>query len=356
VRKCLMLLCLCWSMGVLAQEDFQLQLWEVYLMRGVTNNGADRITFIDILTGETRTTEVSGERYTILDNSIIYFDYNNQRVMSVGIDGIPRTHPFIQMNDNARRVDWVVSSDGRLVAWTQTFGEPNALYTQTNLATPSGANRVEVLNDGVRDGIRAMPVAFNADATHLYMDAQPDGIGQFSAYTQFAGLFSVNIATSDIEILPNEPSCFCGAGFMGDTFLRLGLSASGRGFDVHVYGLRDNTDLLIPSVELSDYTQAGDVLISADETLAVYALSRVENFGTPTQSVRTVFVLVDILAGTQTPLTDPITTYVHPVHWTEQNTAIVFTSPQLNGTWKISLSDRELKRVAEETYLGMMRS
>jgi hypothetical protein len=55
---------------------------------------------------------------------------------------------------------------------------------------------------------------------------------------------------------------------------------------------------------------------------------------------------------TQTALTDPITTFVRPVAWTEDNSAILFTSPTLDGTWKIQLSDGALVKVAEATYLG----
>jgi hypothetical protein len=67
-----------------------------------------------------------------------------------------------------------------------------------------------------------------------------------------------------------------------------------------------------------------------------------------------VFVLVDLERMTQTALTDPITTFVEPLAWTEDNTAILLTSRQRDGTWKISLADRTLERIAEATYLGTL--
>ena len=329
--------------------------WEVYMVRGVTASGLDRLTFIDVLNGEMLTTEVAGERYSIIGDDVLYFDYVNQRVMMVGVDSIPRPHPWLQLDNTARRIDWVLSNDGRFVAWTQTYGVSNSLSTVTSLATLDGTDRREILLDGPRDGIRVMPVAFSFDDTELVMDAQPDGIGQFAAYTQFAGLFTVRTDDGAIQTLPGEPACFCAAGFSGDLFVRLSLTNDLRGFDLIVRNLRANIlSTIAAQTPLTNVTQAGDVLISPDGALAVYALSNISAFGTPSQTVQTVFMLADLRAMTQRPLTNPITTYVHPLRWTEDNTAIIFTSPQVNGTWKIKLSDGELQKVADETLIGTL--
>lgn len=343
-----------WGNPSHAESDTLNHTWEIYLSRGVTSTGLDRLTFVDILTGRTITTEVSGERYTPLGAGVLYYDYVNRRMMWVDTEGIPRPHPFMNMDSTATRIDWVVSRDGRMIAWTLTYGDTTALTTVTQVATAEGANRREVLRDGARAGIRALPVAFNPDHTLLYMDAQPDGLGRFVAYAQYAGLFSVHLASGELKSLPNEPSCFCGAGFRAGQFLRLALSNDLSGFDVRVYDLETKQESLIPSAKIGNYTLAGDILITPDGTKAVYALSQVANFGTPNQSVQTVFMLVDLLALTQSPLTPPITTYVQPRLWAEENSAILFTSPQLDGTWKIRLADGELKKVASATFLGTL--
>jgi len=69
-----------------------------------------------------------------------------------------------------------------------------------------------------------------------------------------------------------------------------------------------------------------------------------------------VFMLADLITMTQRPLTDPITTFVHPVRWTDENSAILFTSPQVNGTWKILLADGDLRKVANEKFIGLLTS
>lgn len=345
-------LCFLGTMTITAQE-IPHHTWEVYLERGVESS-TDRLIFIDVLTGEETRVEITGERYTPAGNKILFFDYVNQWVMTASPDGGIRHHPFINLEANGRRVDWVVSPDGRRIAWTQTYGTPEQLTTVTQVATLEGTELQEVLRDGPRNGIRALPVAFDVNNDMLYMDAYPDALGRFVAYAQYAGLFRVDMLTGEPEALPGEPACFCGAGLHAGQFLRLTLTSDLAGFDVQVYDLFGDTRQTIPAFRLNNYNQAGDILIAPDGTQAVYALSRLQNFGTPQQSVETVFMLVDLLAYTQRPLTDPLTTYVHPVKWTEDNTAILFTSPQVNGTWKIALEDGKLERVARATYIGVL--
>ena len=121
------------------------------------------------------------------------------------------------------------------------------------------------------------------------------------------------------------------------------------------YNLSSDRAVTIAAQQFNNFTQAGDVLLTDDGLLAVYALSDVADFGTQQQSIRTVFMLVDLQSMTQRPLTEPITTYVHPLQWTEDNSAILFTSVQNNGTWKVSLETGQLQKVAEATFLGSIQ-
>jgi len=356
MRKLAVLLCFCivFNQSIVIQADNGFT-WEVYVEQSIDDTGLDRLSFINVLTGEITNFEIYGERYTPIDNRVLYYDYIANQVMQITPDGTNIPHPFIQMDLNARRIDWVVSTDARTIAWTLTYGTNDALTTISYMATAEGANRREVLRDGPLSGLRAFPVAFSLDNSILYMDTQPDGIGRFVAYTQYAGLYALDIATGDVIPLPDEPACFCGAGIRADKFLRLRLTDDLNGFDVNIYDLATDLAVTISALRLTNYTQAGDILISPDGTLAVYALSQIEEFATPNQRIETVFMLVDLLGMTQATLTSPITTYVHPVAWTENNTAIIFTSPQLNGTWKINLTDGALVKVANVNFIGTLQ-
>jgi hypothetical protein len=336
--------------------------YEIYLDRATDSGQSDRLLFLDVLTGDIAEIRTSGERYTPLSGGVIFYDPVTMQVMLAAPDGTLQAHPFVQLqsaqsNNRARRVDWIVSRDGRQIAWTLTFDDPAGLRTETYLASPTGAGLRLINRDGPRDGVRFLPVAFSVDNTALIMDAHPDGLGRFAPYTQYAGLFRLSLSDGAIVSLPDEPGCFCGAALRAGLFLRLALTADLSGFDVVVHNLNTGQSRTIPAARPGGtYTQAGDILITPDGTQAVYALSQIDNFGATEQSVRTLFMRVDLQAFTQEPLTDPITTYVHPVRWTEDNTAVLFTSPQRSGTWKISPADGLLRRVADASYLGTLHT
>lgn len=335
--------------------DFSGHPLQVFLERDIDRAGTDRLLFVDTLTGESTPVEVNGERYTLARRAVLYYDAAARRVMLARPDGSTAEHPFMQPGPQTRRLDWLLSRDGTHIAWTTTESQADgALSTVTTTATVSGDDLRAGLVDGPRAGIRALPVAFNADHTVLYMDYQPDSIADLTPFRQYAGLFALDLASGGAAFLPGEPGCFCGAGIGSGLLLRLQLSAAADGFDVAVHHLDSGASSVIPALKLPGYTQGGDVLIAPDGTRAVYALAQMRDFGGPNQSVRTVFVLVNLTARTQLALTNPITTFVQPVAWSEDNTAVIFTSPEQNGTWKVNIGDGQLAKIAAAVYLGAL--
>jgi hypothetical protein len=326
----------------------------VFLERGQP----DRLQFIDIQTGEATSVGVNGERFTLFGRAVMYYDPTANRVMLATPDGRTRNHPFIQPLPSTRRIDWVVSPDGVLVAWTLTAAQADGqLVTRTQVAGIDGSNPQEVLVDEPRPGIRALPVALSADHTTLYMDYQPDGIGDVLPFRQYAGLFALDLKSGEMTMLPGEPGCFCGAGFGAGLLLRLSLAENLSGFDVIVRTLGSETLERIPAVGRADYTQASGLILSSDSTQAIYALAQVLDFGGPNQFVSTVFVHVDLVEGVQTVLTPPVSSLLEPVAWTEDDSAVIVTSadPFVNGTWKIDLEAGRVNRLANANYLGILR-
>ncbi|MFW5709241.1 MAG: hypothetical protein ACOCX5_03370, partial [Chloroflexota bacterium] len=269
----------------------------------------------------------------------------------------------IRLGPESSRVDWVIAQDNSTIAWTLTGTDPQGrLQTRTTVANLDGTQARPVLTDVDTSGsrLRALPISLVSNANSLYMDNHPDGISAFTAFDQYVGVFELDLTTGQTTLLPGEAgnSCICGADIRDTLFvrLRLRLTADSSGFEVHIYDLSNDTETVLPPVELEDFNTAGDVLIAPDGSLALYALARVEEFNTPQQFTETVFVLVDLVNMTQVRLTpNPITTYVRPVSWTEDNSAIIFTSPDETGTWKINTTDGRLERIADATYLGIMR-
>ncbi len=312
--------------------------------------GGSQLTFVDLATGDSRTIPVTGDRFTATRSAILFFDRASNRVMVAHPDGIVSEHPFVQPGAGISRIDWSIAHDEGLIAWTETRGDASALVTTTWLAGLDGSGVRQVFSDGPRNGIRAYPVAFSDDNATLYMDYQPNTIGDLTPFRQYAGLFALNLADGKTAALPGEPGCFCGAGIASDFFLRLTLAEGG--FGLRIRRLSNNTETTLPPV--NNFTQAGDVLIAPDGQRAVYALAQISGFGTAAQSLQTVIVLVDLLNFTQQPLGAPVDRLLRPLVWTEDDSGILFADPQSQTTWKATVRDGTFEEVADGVYLGTL--
>lgn len=342
-------------------DDIRNHPWQVFVRRDIDETGLDRLIFTDMLTGTQVNFDVYGERYTTLRRDVMFYDQLNRKVMLASPNGNLREHPFVN-EAGAYRVDWVISDDLNRIAWTVTqINAENALSTVTYVANIDGSQSREVYTDGPRPDIRALPMGFDAEFNTLYMDiAHIDGITNFTHFTLYAGVVSIDLESGTVQALPDEQpaNCLCGAELLDDTFLRLRLTPDLiSGFDFYVYNLVSQRRDVIPALNLRGYDIGGDILIAPGGQYAVYALAQVQDFGTAQQRNRIWFVLVNLETMTQETLTEnAITTFVLPVAWTEDNSAIILTSPLTNGTWKINLNDGRLDRIAEATYIGTLQT
>jgi hypothetical protein len=331
--------------------------WYVFHQRSTDSIPLDRLIFLDMLTGQEIAVRVDGERYSAIRDAVLYFDRTEQQVMLATPDGERRPHPFIRLAPGERRVDWVIAPDGRTIAWTVTRTDPTGrLVTATYVGSSTSDIRL-LLEDGPYDvDIRALPVAFSEDLSQLFMDYHPDGVSQFIVYDQYASIFAVDLESGATRLMPDEPAnCICGAALARDRFLRMRLTSDLDGFDLHVYGIGGSLGQKIPAIRLDRYDTGGDIVISPDGRQAIYALTRLDGGGSAELATRSAVVLVDLEMLTQSVLVDSITTFVRPVEWTEDNSAVIFTSPMQDGTWKINLRDRRLERIASATYIGVLR-
>jgi hypothetical protein len=322
---------------------------------------AGELVFLDPATGQTDTTRVSGERFTPLGDRVLYWDAGRREVREARPGRPARAFALIAASLAANpeppyRIDWAVSSDASVLAWTVTRGPIDALITETYTGPlPDGPPR-RVWADGPHAGVRAFPLGFNPAGTHLYMDYQPDTIAAITPFRQYASLFALELASATTRALPGEPGCFCGGAVQADEFLRLALAPEG-GFIVRTIAL-DSGGGFARERDLSPapggYDLTGDVLIAPDGTHAVYALARVRGFGTDGQTLETQFMLVDLVAFEQRPFFPPVTDYLRPVAWTDDGSAVLFTSPTEPGTWKARIDERSLVRVAGAAYVGQL--
>ncbi|PJF29623.1 MAG: hypothetical protein CUN52_07435 [Phototrophicales bacterium] len=331
----------------------------VYVEHDQDQFGLDHLLFVNMHTGITTQLDVYGERYTPFGYEILYLDRQTNTVMLAHPDGTTRPHPFVQMPTDAYRIDWVISQNAEMVAWTVTWRDQlGQLATITYVANADGRNLREVLReiDLANENLRALPIRFSDDLGTLYLDKHPDGIDPYLFFRQYVAVYALDLIDNTIQALPEEfGNCICGAAIGNRQFLRLRLAPDFSGFDLYLYDLNTNNRITFPPLRLNGYNTGGDILMSPDGKLAVYALAKVTPRPNQDPLTETVFVLVDFEAETQTVLTTPVQTFIRPITWTEDNSAIVFTSPRDNGTWKVVLSNGRLNRVAQTTFIGILR-
>lgn len=316
------------------------------------------LVFIDLNSGDQTRVEMNGERFTVIGDSVMFFDTRNRMVKLAYTDGQVEAHPFITLAGSETRAEWVVSADGKRIAWTTIEGTaPSSISTVTRVADIDGSNARTVFRETRQDGVRVQPVAFSPDGSRLYMDYHPDGLDALVVFPQYAGLFGLDLSAEDpqgsMAFLPGEPGDFTGAGFGAGYYLRLGVSPQLDGFDLQVMQLSTSAEWEI-SAAGSGYSIAGDVLVSPDGRYAVYAQTALQGMGAGTALAETVIMRIDLAEMSQSALTSSLEGVMRPVAWSEEDAAVMLVSTLRPGTWKARLSDGRVQQVAELTYIGQI--
>ncbi len=339
------------------QSDVQGHNWDVFIQRDAENSAATDIIFVDLLTGATSKVNTSGEGHALTSAGVIYVAAEDRQVKLAKADGIIRDHPYITASPDDYQIDWVLSGDRKRIAWaTARKTEDYQLVTSVHVADSAGTDIRAVLQYGPRPGVRLLPIAFASDEQEVLMEVRADGTGAQTPYARSTGLFALNFAAEEVvtRAMPGDQSCFCAVGFGTDIMLRLTPNAETMGIDVQIYRLDDGTSQVIPAVSRGEYDEAGNMLVSPDDMLAVYALSQVSGFGTPEQEIHTVLVLVDLQNLRQTVLNSAMRSLIQPISWTEDKSALLFTTEDLNASWKLNLATGQAIKVADAVYLGKL--
>lgn len=357
----MLIFCLIWTASIVGQADLQpgitSQSWQVFLQPAAENSSESRLVFTDLLTGESASVATNGERYTLVNDAVLYLDKGERQIKLVKPDGVIRDHPFLAMSESDYRIDWVVSGDGRQIAWaTSQVNDEGLLSTSLMLADAADYEILRLLEYGPRHGIRLIPVAFDASGDSLYIEAHAEGTAGASAYPQRSGLFALDIGEEGFvtRALPGLQTCFCAVAFGQDVMLRLESDSQSPGISLAIYDLSDGSQRTAPPVSLGSYDQAGNILVSPDDSLAVYALSQISGLPGQDRTINTVMVLADLENATQMVVNYPMSALARPLRWTEDNSAILFAQEGINGAWKMQVGDGATVKLTESMYLGVI--
>ncbi len=339
------------------QPELQQHSWDVFIKRNAENPSQTDVIFIDLLSGDQSALSASGERFTLTNSGVIFLDILERQVKLAKADGIVRDHPFINVNSETQRVDWAVSDDKDRIVWTVSRRvEDGQLITATWLADVAGTEIRELLVYGPRDGIQLLPLGFGADHDDVFMEAYAQGSEGLSPYPRRTGLFALALSEDELatRALPGDQTCYCAVGFGANLMLRLAPNRELNGLDVEIYNLDGGERQVIPALSRGNYSEGGNILISADGKQALYALSQLREPGAEQDELRTVLVHVDIENGRQRIASSPISGPIRPLSFGEENRTALVLMGQIDVTWKIDLEADRLVEVADAVYLGQI--
>lgn len=332
--------------------------WAVFLRHNSAAPAETAVIFVDLLTGETTNALTRGERHTLIDDGVLYFDGNDLQVKLVKPDGLIREHPFLVMKSGDFRIDWAVANDGRQIAWAISRQGSDGLATSLMVADAGGSDIRQLLSYGPRPGIRLVPVAFDRVADALYVAVHVEGTEEATAYARHSGLFRLDYSAENVatSALTNDQPCFCAVGFGDDVWLRLVSEDRTSGIELEIHELSTGTMRVVPPISMGSYEEAGNLLVSSDGAVAVYALSQVSGLNSLREDIRSVAVLVDLENARQMVVNYPMSNLVRPIAFTEDNSAVLLRQEGRDGTWKMQLDDGETVMVANDTFLGIIGS
>jgi len=325
--------------------------WDVFLQGDAGNTDAHDVTFVDLLTGASSTVATTGERYSLLETGLQYFDSAADEVKWLKPDGIIRPHPFINKSPRDERVEWMVAPDRRYVAWvtSRVTGEGQRSHVLRLADIASGETRV-LLRDAARVKLHLVPVYVEAGGQRIILAVQAEGSAAHTQYPRQSSLLELTLGEGPAaaRALSRSPACLCALGIGSEVLLWV--APKGAAVTVQPLAQAAVTEIVPPDGDISG--EPGNVLLSPDGSLAVYALTEVRAAYSEQPQRRSRLVLVDWQAGIQRLFDYRADGLLAPLRWTEDNSALLFSGYPAGGTWKLRLRDGQVQKLSDAQYLG----
>lgn len=297
------------------------------------------------------------EEFTLAANGIIFRD---------PLDGIPR---FISLNGNISdiafipqrttnllRIEWVISPNGRTIAWAEIYFE-QMWQADLYVAQIDGIDLrklppipftepfyrlalLSVSNDGQRVFFDIEHPTEPRRADDLFLDYQ-----KVMAY----------VAPNEVYIpLPEEPRCLCPALITNDGRVFVRLEPENFGYLVRVWNLENNFERRRVAAPDELFTQGGDLLISQGGSLLLYTLGGLEGVP-PDESTSYGLMLADMTTGDQILISEVTPQRLRAVHFIDGNTAALVVDLNSGQTYKLDFATKTLTLVADGIWLGILQ-
>jgi hypothetical protein len=133
---------------------------------------------------------------------------NSRAVWRAAVDGSSQKLAFTShLASEAFMLDFLISEDGRQIAWTAVSGTVDAtgeqqLTSDLWIANLDGTAPVQLLDDyGFHNNRHVLPLRFSEDGHHLYFALQPTGLG--GIWTSYTGRYD---SFYELALTNDEPT------------------------------------------------------------------------------------------------------------------------------------------------------
>lgn len=336
------------------------------------SNQQVRVSFTNAVTGLSTVTTINNvaqDRYILDDfqisaNGVIFRDPATSLPRLITPNGSNISIAFIPQRPANLLVDWVISDDGRTIAWAEIYFEGTVWQASLYVSRLDGTNlrQLPALPEKSSvDTTRVAMLAVSNDGNRVFFDmehptAPRRNTDYFLSYRSI--WVYVEQQRSYRPLLPQESTnCPCPASVIqsGEILVELEPPILGNGFAVRVWNLENNRTRSVAAID-NIYTQAGDIIAYSGGTQVntiLYTLGGVEG-ATADDSAVFALVIADLQAGQQRIMPLPSGQRLVPITFTNQGREAIIVDALGNTTYKFNLATGNLDLVADQIWLGTL--
>lgn len=299
------------------------------------------------------------EEFTLTANGVIFRQPGDGLPRLITVNGNILNLSFIpQRTTNLLRVEWVISPNGRTIAWAEIYFEQR-WQADLYVARLDGSNlrALPPLPDTAASAYsRVALLAVSDDGNRVFFDREhpTEARRPTDLFIDYQNIFAYVNTLQRYFALPNEPNCLCPATIAdnGQTLIRL--EPSGTGYAIQVWNLENAQERR--GVETIDtiFTQAGDLLVSPGSSLILYTVGGVE--GGAVEDVNQYgLILADRTTGQQRLISEISEQRLRAVAFIDRNTATLVVDISAGQTYKMDFETGTLTLVADGIWMGTLQ-
>lgn len=257
---------------------------------------------------------------------------------------------FVNTESNGFAVYQGPAAPQGILAWdSYTNSVTSTVPSRIQVAGLDGSNTRVLLEQNTDHVLHV--VRWSPDGKRLYYSKEPLGLGGYILFGGFSNLWVLDLASgSSTQIVPDAAAgTICLYDFTADAGL-VAHACAQKVIDI----LSPSTAAITPIQPppgLPDFQQHGDALFSPDETRVAFGMA----LGNGDNEQGWVAVSDGLTGTSRLVATAPQNDFYNVKAWLDNNT-LILQSGRTPGVWLVQADGANLHRVADGTFLGVMRA